>query len=164
MTIGPRLLNGAHLILFGNDNDYSVTQTGSGEQLDVYVNFNGQFAKCPLDQQTLCQLNDTGTFSEPVPAGHTLIPGVLHAYKAAQSDLAGNRSRSTSSGSTGSDMPTGSVSTGLGAASSATTTRTTIATITTDVTRVSAGIRAPVRPGIAATRWPDRHAIRRARS
>ena len=42
MAIGPRLLNGSHLLLFGNDNDYSVTQTGAGEQLDVYVDFNGR--------------------------------------------------------------------------------------------------------------------------
>ena len=67
MAIGPRLWNGAHLLLFGNDNDYSVTQTGAGEQLDVYVDFNGHFAKCPLDQKTLCQLNDLGAFSESVP-------------------------------------------------------------------------------------------------
>ncbi len=89
MAIGPRLWNGAHLLLFGNDNDYSVTQTGAGAQLDVYVDFNGHFAKCPLDQQTLCQLNDLGTFSEPVPSGHFLIPGVLHAYKASAADLDG---------------------------------------------------------------------------
>jgi hypothetical protein len=36
MTIGPRLKNGAHLILTGNDNDYSVTQqAGAATQFDV---------------------------------------------------------------------------------------------------------------------------------
>ena len=40
LTIGPRLLGGAHLILAGNDNDYSVTQQAGGdEQFDVYVDF-----------------------------------------------------------------------------------------------------------------------------
>jgi hypothetical protein len=28
LTIGPRLLGGGHVIVAGNDNDYSVTQTG----------------------------------------------------------------------------------------------------------------------------------------
>ena len=46
LAIGPRLLGGARLILTGNDNDYSVTQTGVGEQFDVYVDFNGNLAKC----------------------------------------------------------------------------------------------------------------------
>ena len=49
LAIGPRLLGGARLILAGNDNDYSVTQTGAGEQFDVYVDFNGNVAKCVLD-------------------------------------------------------------------------------------------------------------------
>ena len=57
LTIGPRLLGGARLILAGNDNDYSVTQTGAGEQFDVYVDFNGNFAKCVLDSTTQCEVN-----------------------------------------------------------------------------------------------------------
>jgi hypothetical protein len=47
VTIGPKLRNGGHLILTGNDNDYSVTQNAtSGEQFDVYVDFGGSFARC----------------------------------------------------------------------------------------------------------------------
>ncbi len=45
LAIGPRLRGGSHLILAGNDNDYSVTQSGSGEQFDVYVDFAGNFAE-----------------------------------------------------------------------------------------------------------------------
>jgi hypothetical protein len=41
LAIGPRLKDGARAILAGNDNDYSVTQSGSGTQFDVYVDFNG---------------------------------------------------------------------------------------------------------------------------
>jgi hypothetical protein len=59
LAIGPRLLGGARLILAGNDNDYSVTQTGAGEQFDVYADFNGMFAWCVLDDPMHCDLNPT---------------------------------------------------------------------------------------------------------
>ena len=81
MTIGPRLRNGAHLILTGNDNDYSVTQqAGTNVQFDVYVDFNGGSVQRDLDEPTL--LN--GLVVGPVPAGFVLLPGVLHAYKASR--------------------------------------------------------------------------------
>jgi hypothetical protein len=94
LTIGPRLLNGAHLILAGNDNDYSVTQTGAGEQFDVYVDFNGNFARCVLDDPTRCEVNPAANDTvidtpQPLPAGYQLLPGVLHAYRASRDDLAG---------------------------------------------------------------------------
>ena len=57
LAIGPRLLGGGHVILAGNDNDYSVTQTGAGEQFDVYVDFAGSFARCVLDDPTRCEVN-----------------------------------------------------------------------------------------------------------
>jgi hypothetical protein len=85
LAIGPRLKNGAHLILTGNDNDYSVTQSGSGVQFDVYVDFNGSSVQRDIDQPTM--LN--GAFVGPPPAGFVLLPGVLHAYKASATDLAG---------------------------------------------------------------------------
>ena len=47
LTIGPRLLPAGALILAGNDNDYSVTQTGIGEQFDVYVDFRQLRPMCP---------------------------------------------------------------------------------------------------------------------
>ena len=80
LTIGPRLRNGGHLILAGNDNDYSVTQTGEGEQFDVYVDFAGNVAKCVLDSRTLCEVNpdpDDLVIDNPVPLphGYVLFPG-----------------------------------------------------------------------------------------
>src|SRR6188508_1406943 len=94
MAIGPQLSGGRRLILLGNDNDYSVTQTGAGEQFDVYVDFAGGFARCVLDDATRCEVNpaaDDLTIDQPValPAGYVLLPGVLHAYRASAADLAG---------------------------------------------------------------------------
>ena len=37
LAIGPRLADGSYAILLGTDNDYSVTQTGAGEQFDICV-------------------------------------------------------------------------------------------------------------------------------
>ena len=70
LTIGPRLLGGGHVIVAGNDNDYSVTQTGAGEQFDVYVNFLGGGVQRDLDDPTM--LN--GVVVGPPPAGYALIP------------------------------------------------------------------------------------------
>src|SRR5262249_19592342 len=79
MTIGPKLKQGGYLILTGNDNDYSVTQDAATTvQFDVYVDFNGGNVRRDLDQPT--KLN--GVEVGPPPAGFTLLPGVLHAYKA----------------------------------------------------------------------------------
>jgi hypothetical protein len=94
LAIGPRLAAGARLILTGNDNDYSVTQTGAGEQFDVYVDFNGNVAKCVLDDATQCEVNpaaDDTVIDTPValPAGYQLLPGVLHAYRVPKADLDG---------------------------------------------------------------------------
>lgn len=91
LTIGPRLKNGDLMLLAGNDNDYSVTQTGAGEQFDVYVNFSGQFAHCVLDDPTHCDLDPTDldtTRESPLPAGYQLLPGVLHAFRAPAASLA----------------------------------------------------------------------------
>jgi len=94
LTIGPRLHDGGHVIVAGNDNDYSVTQTGSGEQFDVYVDFAGHFARCLLDDPTRCEVNPAADDlivdnPVPVPAGFSLLPGVLHAWKASAEDLKG---------------------------------------------------------------------------
>lgn len=85
LTIGPRLKNGAFLLLAGTDNDYSVTQNASSVQFDVYVDFNGNSVQRDLDQPTKLNGIEVG----PVPSGYVLIPGVLHAYKASTNDLAG---------------------------------------------------------------------------
>lgn len=94
LTIGPRLLFGRRVIVAGNDNDYSVTQLGDTlTQYDTYVDFAGNYAFCPLDERSECEINgdgeDTGDFSFDLPAGHALLPGLLHAYRASRSDLAG---------------------------------------------------------------------------
>ena len=84
LTIGPRLRDGSHVIVAGNDNDYSVTQTGSGTQFDVYVDFLGNSVQRDIDQPTMLNGTEVG----PVPPGYTLLPGLLHAYKASVADLA----------------------------------------------------------------------------
>ena len=85
MSIGPRLNGGNYLILAGNDSDYSVTQSGAGTQFDVYVNFNGGSVTRDIDQPTL--LN--GVVVGPPPAGYSLLPSMLHAYRASAQDMAG---------------------------------------------------------------------------
>ena len=87
LTIGPRLKFGAHVIVAGNDNDYSVTQLGGTlTQFETYVDFAGNYARCPLGQTTDCELNgdgvDTGDFNQELPEGYVLLPGLLHAYRA----------------------------------------------------------------------------------
>jgi hypothetical protein len=95
MTIGPKLKRGGHLILTGNDNDYSISQNAtSGEQFDVYVNFGGSFARCVIDDPTRCEINPPATdltIDNPVPLPEDcfLLPGLLHAYRASKKDLAG---------------------------------------------------------------------------
>lgn len=84
LTIGPQLKDGGFAIVAGNDNDYSVTQNGSNVQFDVYVNFQGGSMQRDLDSLTMLNGVDVG----PVPAGYSLLPGVLHAYKASAADLA----------------------------------------------------------------------------
>jgi hypothetical protein len=68
VAIGPRLLTGARLALIGSDNDYSVTQTGAGQQFDVCVNLaTGARAQVELDA--------------PCPTGMNLIPGYLFSFR-----------------------------------------------------------------------------------
>ncbi|HJR72806.1 MAG TPA: esterase-like activity of phytase family protein [Luteimonas sp.] len=68
LAIGPRLIFGGRSALVGSDNDYSVTQTGAGEQFDVCVNAdNSARQQVPLDS--------------PCPAGMELIPGYLLSFK-----------------------------------------------------------------------------------
>lgn len=68
LAIGPRLRNGKHLVLIGSDNDYSVTQTGAGEQFEVCVNrVSGERAQVPLDRDC--------------PAGLSRIPGTLIGFQ-----------------------------------------------------------------------------------
>lgn len=83
LAIGPQLKNGSYALIAGNDNDYSVTQTGSGTQYDVYVDFQGNSVQRDLDQPTRLDGVEVGA----PPTGYALIPGVLHAYRVPQQDL-----------------------------------------------------------------------------
>jgi hypothetical protein len=67
-AFGPRLWFGGRVALVGSDNDYSVTQTGAGEQFDVCVDVQAQ-----TRQQVVI---DSGC-----PQGMSLIPGYLIAFK-----------------------------------------------------------------------------------
>lgn len=92
LAIGPKLSNGDRMILTGNDNDYSVTQTGAGDQFDVYVDFAGNFARCILDDTTKCEVNPPAAdlvIDNPValPKGFSLLPGALHSYRISPTDL-----------------------------------------------------------------------------
>jgi hypothetical protein len=68
LAIGPRLADGRHLVLVGSDNDYSVTQTGAGEQFEVCVNRStgARVSNIPLDGSC--------------PADMQRIPGFLLAF------------------------------------------------------------------------------------
>lgn len=91
LAIGPRLANGRYLILAGTDNDYSVTQSGSGTQYDVYFRFTDTdpyagSIQCPIGQTTGCFTTASAGNATPTAATLTgeyqLLPGVLHAYTA----------------------------------------------------------------------------------
>lgn len=98
LAIGPRLKDGSYLVLAGTDNDYSVTQNGSGVQFDVYFKPLGAGTlarvQCDIGSFNNCTVvNADGSAGGAVPVGfestgYALIPGVLHAYKASASDLA----------------------------------------------------------------------------
>lgn len=86
LAIGPQLDDGSYLLLAGTDNDYSVTQNGSGTQFDVWFDFN---AADPYASAIQCPMGSTEGCTGLLSANHRLLPGVLHAYKASASDLAG---------------------------------------------------------------------------
>lgn len=94
LTIGPRLNDGSYLMLAGADNDYSVSQNGSGTQFDIYYNpTTGTRMSCDLGTLNNClAIDSTGaTTATPVAdiSGYALIPGVLNAYKVSATDLVG---------------------------------------------------------------------------
>lgn len=85
LAIGPKLANGKYLILAGTDNDYSVTQNASGEQLDVYFRFSDadpykSSIQCPLGLTTGCVTTSGAAATLPSDGSYKLLPGVLHAY------------------------------------------------------------------------------------
>lgn len=93
LTIGPKLDDGGYLILAGTDNDYSVTQNGTGTQFDVWFDFTkanpyAESIQCPVGSTLNCFLT-TGGAPASLTNSFALLPGVLHAYKASGADLAG---------------------------------------------------------------------------
>ena len=74
LAIGPKLKDGSYALLLGTDNDFSVTQTGSGTQFDVCT-----------DGQTTTQVPiDSGC-----PEGQNLLPGYLYSFKVSSAELPG---------------------------------------------------------------------------
>lgn len=94
LAIGPKLLDGSYMLLAGTDNDYSVTQNGTGTQFDVYFRFSdadpyASSIQCPLGQTTGCFTTASGgSTAATLSSDYKLLPGVLHAYKSGVSDLA----------------------------------------------------------------------------
>lgn len=93
LAIGPKLNDGSYLLLAGTDNDYSVTQNGTGTQFDIYFNpVTGARMQCDLGTTSNCfaVASNGSVTTTPVSdaTGYSLIPGVLHAYKVSAADLA----------------------------------------------------------------------------
>ena len=87
LAVGPQLANGQYMLLAGTDSDYSVTQSGNGEQFDVWFKFSdldpyASSIQCPIGQIVNCFLTSNGAVSASLTADHALLPGVLHAYTA----------------------------------------------------------------------------------
>ena len=87
LAIGPQLASGKYLVLAGTDNDYSVTQNGTGTQFDVYFRFSDAdpyagSIQCPAGQTVNCFLTASNTTAATLTADYQLLPGVLHAYTA----------------------------------------------------------------------------------
>jgi hypothetical protein len=90
LAVGPKLADGRFLLLAGTDNDYSVTQSGSGTQFDVYFRMSdadpyASSIQCPIGATIGCMRTSDGS-AAGLGADHVLLPGVLHAYRA---DIAG---------------------------------------------------------------------------
>ncbi|AMK75133.1 MULTISPECIES: esterase-like activity of phytase family protein [Methylomonas] len=86
LAIGPKLADGSYLMLAGTDNDYSVTQNGTGAQFDVYFRFSDAD---PYATSIQCPLGQTSGCSATLTSAYQLLPGVLHAYKVSAADLSG---------------------------------------------------------------------------
>jgi hypothetical protein len=70
LALGPQLADGSFALLLATDNDFSVTQNASGNQLDVYTDG----VERPIDS--------------PAPAnGATLLPSYLYAFKTTAGSL-----------------------------------------------------------------------------
>ena len=87
LAIGPRLANGSFMVLAGTDNDYSVSQNGTGTQFDVFYRFTdadpyASSIQCPVGTTTGCFLTSNNVTAAILTADYQLLPGVLQAYTA----------------------------------------------------------------------------------
>ena len=91
LAIGPQLANGNYVVLAGTDNDYSVTQTSSGTQFDVYFRFTdadpyASSIQCPIGTKSNCFLTSGASLTPPTPATltseYSLVPAILSAFTA----------------------------------------------------------------------------------
>ena len=86
LAIGPQLGDGRYLLLAGSDNDYSVTQNGTGTQFDVWFRFAdadpyADSIQCPIGSTGSCTFTASGA-AAALTSEYALLPGVLHAYTA----------------------------------------------------------------------------------
>ncbi|MBX9584556.1 MAG: esterase-like activity of phytase family protein [Gemmataceae bacterium] len=79
LAVGPQLLDGRFALLVGTDNDFSVTQTGVGEQFDVYTDGLG-VRYTPLGDPSHSFAVIGGPDLGPVPAGFELLPSALYSF------------------------------------------------------------------------------------
>lgn len=93
LAIGPLLRDGSRLLLVGTDNDYSVTQNLSSQQLDVWFRMGDVdpylgSIQCPLGESTGCTFTTGGEPATlPTDGSYILVPGLLQAYKVSAQDL-----------------------------------------------------------------------------
>ncbi|MEH3123070.1 MAG: esterase-like activity of phytase family protein [Sphingomonas phyllosphaerae] len=76
-AFGPRLADGSYTLIVVTDNDYSVTQSGSGEQFDVCT--SGLAGKGSAVQVKL---------GGGCPQGMTLIPNMVYSFKVGAEEYA----------------------------------------------------------------------------
>ena len=82
LAVGPQLAPNLYLMLAGTDNDYSVTQSGSGEQFDEWFRFsdadpNAGAILCPIGITTGCTFANGSAAT--VTGDYSLLPGILRA-------------------------------------------------------------------------------------
>lgn len=86
LAIGPQLANGSYVVLVGTDNDYSVTQSSSGTQYDVYFRFTdadpyATSIQCPIGIKANC-FRTSDTTPVTLTSEYALMPGILSAFTA----------------------------------------------------------------------------------
>jgi hypothetical protein len=86
LAIGPQLANGNYVVLVGTDNDYSVTQSSSGTQFDVFFRFTdadpyASSIQCPIGTKANC-LKTSDATPVTLTSEYALLPGILSAFTA----------------------------------------------------------------------------------